>query len=111
MNEAEKRAQRFYQSCMDVNKTRMALDGKPLRQLLDLIGGWPAIATDLQVNNSEWNFQQSLQTAHNVINTDGFFKWSVSEDDKISSRYIIKVSFFMHMCFYKNAFILIRFLL
>lgn len=38
-SDSEKRAQRYYQSCVDVNKTKESLGGKPLLELLELIGG------------------------------------------------------------------------
>ena len=44
VSEAEKRAQRYYQSCLDVNDTMETLGGKPVLELLGQIGGWPAIA-------------------------------------------------------------------
>jgi len=43
VSEAEKRAQRYYQSCLDVNDTMETLGGKPVLELMSQIGGWPAI--------------------------------------------------------------------
>lgn len=91
-SEAEKRAQRYYQSCLDVNETMEALGGKPVIDLLTQIGGWPAIEPSNAEAEKRWVFQGALQTAHNVMNMGGFFTWAVAEDDKNSSRHIIQVS-------------------
>ena len=71
-NEAERNAQRFYQSCMEVNETRKSLDKQLLVELLEKIGGFPAIGN---FTSEGWDFQKAMQTAHNVINTEGFFEW------------------------------------
>lgn len=92
VSEAEKRAQRYYQSCLDINETMEALGGKPLIELLTQIGGWPAIEPSNPEAEKRWIFQEALQTAHNVMNMGGFFTWAVAEDDKNSSRHIIQVN-------------------
>ena len=89
-SEAEKRAQRYYQSCLDVNETMESLGGKPVLDLLVQIGGWTAIQSPDE-DHRRWNFQKALQTAHNVMNMGGFFTWAVAEDDKNSSRHVIQV--------------------
>ena len=104
-SESEKRAQRYYQSCVDVNKTRQSLGSQPVLDLLDLLGGWPATASSeamTETDENKWNFQEAIQIAHNVLNTDGFFKWELgpavskefdedTEEISISTSYIIKV--------------------
>ena len=92
VSEAEKRAQRYYQSCLDVNETMEALGGKPVLDLLVQIGGWSAIELPNAEAEKRWNFQHALQTAHNVMNMGGFFTWAVAEDDKNSSRHVIQVN-------------------
>lgn len=89
VSEAERRAQRYYQSCLDVNETMEALGGKPLLDLMNQIGGWPIV--DGGINKTNWRFQSSIQTAHNVMNMGGFFTWAVAEDDKNSTRHVIQV--------------------
>ena len=89
-NEAEKKAQKYYQSCLDVNETMESLGGKPILDLLTEIGGWPAIND--QFNVRHWNFQRTIQITHNQLNMGGFFSWVVAEDDKNSSRHVIQVS-------------------
>lgn len=91
-SEAEKRAQRYYQSCLDVNETMEALGGKPLLDLLEQIGGWPAIGHGESSKTGKWNFQAALQTAHNVMNMGGLFTWAVAEDDKNSTRHVLQVN-------------------
>nr|CAG4635968.1 EOG090X01U4 [Eubosmina coregoni] len=93
VSEAEKRAQRYYQSCLDVNDTMETLGGKPVLELLGQIGGWPAIANrkEDEETSLRWDFQRALQTAHNVMNMGGFFTWAVAEDDKNSTRHVIQL--------------------
>lgn len=91
VSEAEKRAQRYYQSCLDINETMEALGSKPILELLTQIGGWSAIEPRNSEAEKRWVFQEALQTAHNVMNMGGFFTWAVAEDDKNSSRHIIQV--------------------
>jgi len=88
-NEAEKKAQKYYQSCLDVNETMESLGGKPILDLLTEIGGWPAIND--QFNVRHWNFQRTIQITHNQLNMGGFFSWVVAEDDKNSSRHVIQM--------------------
>lgn len=89
-SESEKKAQRYYQSCLDVNETMEALGGQPVLDLLDKIGGWPAI-DNAAGRKGRWDFQAALQTAHNVMNMGGFFTWAVAEDDKNSTRHVIQM--------------------
>lgn len=70
-----------------------------LRNLLNLVGGWPVvdeISNDLSFNpNQQWNFQEAFQTARNIMYTDGgFFDWGIDLENINKSdtrRYIIKV--------------------
>ena len=89
-NEAERKAQKYYQSCLDVNETMESLGGKPVLDLLTEIGGWPAINEQFSVRH--WSFQRTIQITHNQLNMGGFFSWVVAEDDKNSSRHVIQVS-------------------
>lgn len=90
VSEAEKGAQRYYQSCLDVNETVESLGPKPMLELVGQIGGWPAI--DPSLDDRSWDFERAIQTAHNIMNMGGFFTWAVAEDDKNSSRHVIQVS-------------------
>ena len=84
-NDAERNAQRFYQSCIDVKKTRKALGKKSLLEFMGKIGSRPTVAT-----LDGWDFQKAIQTAHNVMNLDAFFHWNAVPDS--SSHYVIKVN-------------------
>lgn len=95
VSEAERRAQRYYQSCLDVNETMEALGGKPVLDLMNQIGGWPIV--DGGSNRTNWRFQSAIQTAHNVMNMGGFFTWAVAEDDKNSTRHVIQVIYQIDM--------------
>lgn len=88
VGEAEKKAQRYYQSCLDLNETVESLGPKPMVELLGQIGGWPAIDRDGQ---RPWDFQRAIETAHNALNMGGLFTWAVAEDDKNSSRHVIQM--------------------
>ena len=59
---------------MDISKTREALGTQSLLELLGQIGGFPAIGNF--TSSDRWDFQKAMQTAHNVINSEGFFQWS-----------------------------------
>nr|CAG4649968.1 EOG090X01U4 [Sida crystallina] len=89
VSESERKAQRYYQSCLDVNETMEALGGKPMTDLLAMMGGWPAI--DDKINVRKWNLQRTIQITHNQFNMGGFFTWAVAEDDKNSSRHVIQM--------------------
>ncbi|XP_050438919.1 endothelin-converting enzyme homolog isoform X2 [Adelges cooleyi] len=87
-NKAELKAKTYFATCMDPNDTLEALGPKPLKDILDDIGGWNISgAWDV----STWSLQLTLETAHNRYNMDGLFDWSVMEDYKNSSRYVIEV--------------------
>lgn len=92
MSEAERKAQMYYQSCLDVNETMEALGGEPILQLLSTIGGWPALGYGAGAD-ADFNLQHAIQIAHHELNVGGLFTWGVAEDDKNSSRHVIQVSF------------------
>ena len=70
-SEAERNAQRFYQSCLNFNVSNK----EPLLDLLVQIGGWPAIQDENNLDKTR-SFQENLQTVHS-LRADAFFKWSV----------------------------------
>ncbi|XP_005988750.1 endothelin-converting enzyme 1 isoform X2 [Latimeria chalumnae] len=84
-SEAEQKAQRYYQSCMNEEKIK-ELGEKPLKTLIDEIGGWNI--------TSPWdrdNFQEVLRIVTGQYRTSPFFSVYVSTDSKNSSRNIIQV--------------------
>ena len=74
---------------MDVKKTRNALGRKSLLEIVDKVRGRSFIGYGTR---DRWNFQKAIQTAHNVINLDAFFHWSVVPDPSSRTRYIIQVN-------------------
>ena len=74
-SEAEQTARRFYQSCLNFNVSNK----EPLLDLLDQIGGWPALGGYyLNETNYTGSFQKNLQLAHD-LGGNAFFKWSVQK--------------------------------
>lgn len=92
MSNAEKKAKRYYMSCIDTNETMEALGGKPMLDLLGTVGGWnvttPKWAATQAVN---WSLQTTLHKLHNGLNMGGLFTWSIGEDDRNSSRNVIQI--------------------
>ncbi len=88
-SDAERKAQRYYESCLDVNETMEALGSRPMMDMLAEIGGWSAV--DPSVDIGRWDLQKSIQVTLNKFNIGGFFTWAVAEDDKNSSRYVIQI--------------------
>lgn len=81
-SEAERSAQRFYQSCLNFK----ASDKQPLLDLLEQIGGWPAIRgfSSNEKNNTS-SFQKNLQLVH-ALGGDAFFEWSVQKPNTLEHR-------------------------
>ncbi|KYN10108.1 Endothelin-converting enzyme 1 [Trachymyrmex cornetzi] len=87
-SKAEKKAKYYYLSCMDANETIEALGAKPMLELLENIGGWNVSG---KFNISAWSLQNSMHILQNVYNMGGLFSWTVNEDDRNSTRYIIQI--------------------
>ncbi len=102
-SEAEKGAQRYYQSCLQSKRIIFATGAGPdetLLKLLGLIGGIPAkdeISYMHHFKTKEWDFQAVFQTVQNVFHVDSFFRWEVVQSSPPISRkkdpvqHIIKV--------------------
>ncbi|XP_043243436.1 endothelin-converting enzyme homolog [Amphibalanus amphitrite] len=88
-NDAERKAQTYYRSCVDSNGTAEARGGTPLLELIERIGGWNLTGSNWSAGS--WDFQRTLQRLHNEFNAGPLFTWSVVEDDKNSSSYVIQV--------------------
>ncbi|GFU35800.1 endothelin-converting enzyme homolog [Nephila pilipes] len=81
-SEAERKARRYYKSCM--NKTRIEeLGAEPLLDLLNKTGGW-TVSGGFNIN--DWNFQRILEIQHNQYGAPSFFSWTVHPDLKNSSQ-------------------------
>ena len=92
VSESEKNVQRFYQSCLQVEATNQYNDKKSrnaLLHLLDQIGGLPLINEILNKRSfmqNEWDFQQALETAHNILRADVFFHWRVDVSERRTTK-------------------------
>ena len=69
-------------------------DAAPLIQLLTKLGGWPVLSNGPggNWNQRKYNLETLMGTLSGKYNNDIIFSSYVSEDDKNSSRHIIKVS-------------------
>uniref|UniRef100_A0A8C4YC80 Endothelin-converting enzyme 1 n=1 Tax=Gopherus evgoodei TaxID=1825980 RepID=A0A8C4YC80_9SAUR len=84
-SEAERKAQRYYQSCMNETKIE-ELKAKPLMELIEKLGGWNI--------TGPWdkdNFNKTLQEVMAYYHTSPFFSVYVSADSKNSNSNIIQV--------------------
>ncbi|XP_073173323.1 endothelin-converting enzyme 1 isoform X4 [Lepidochelys kempii] len=84
-SEAERKAQRYYQSCMNETKIE-ELKAKPLMELIEKLGGWNITGA--------WdkdNFNETLQEVTAHYHTSPFFSIYVSADSKNSNSNVIQV--------------------
>ncbi|XP_067423070.1 endothelin-converting enzyme 1 isoform X1 [Emydura macquarii macquarii] len=84
-SEAERKAQRYYQSCMNETKIE-ELKAKPLMELIEKLGGWNI--------TGPWdkdNFNKTLQEVTAHYHTSPFFSIYVSADSKNSNSNVIQV--------------------
>ena len=86
-SEAERKAHRYYLSCMDANKTVEKLGAQPL---LDLMQQFKVNVSQFESPDDGWVFQDMLEKVHSYDISVLFSIW-VGEDDKNSSRNIIQV--------------------
>uniref|UniRef100_W5M719 Endothelin-converting enzyme 1 n=2 Tax=Lepisosteus oculatus TaxID=7918 RepID=W5M719_LEPOC len=85
LSEAERKAQRYYQACMNEEKIEK-LGAQPLQELINQTGGWAV--TD---NWDKDHFQEVLETVSARYRTSPFFSVYVSTDSKNSNSNIIQV--------------------
>lgn len=86
---AERKAKRYYESCMDAYEIIETLGSKPMLSLLVDVGGWNVTPSGFDV--STWSLQKILAKLHNQYNMGGLFGWAVGEDDRNSSKHIIQI--------------------
>ncbi|KAK3105380.1 hypothetical protein FSP39_023788 [Pinctada imbricata] len=82
---AERKAQLYYNSCMDKNKTIEKLKAEPLNDLLKNFGSWP------KSNGTDNLDLQSLVEKTQGYGIDIFFSLWVGEDDRNSSVNILQI--------------------
>ncbi|KAM7006134.1 endothelin-converting enzyme 1 [Tautogolabrus adspersus] len=85
LSQAEEKAQRYYQACMNEAKIE-DLGAKPLQELISQLGGW-ALTGDWDKDN----FQEVLRKVSANFHTSPFFTVFVSTDSKNSNSNIIQV--------------------
>ncbi|XP_014588265.1 endothelin-converting enzyme 2 isoform X4 [Equus przewalskii] len=84
-SEAERKTQRFYLSCLQVERIE-ELGAQPLRDLIDKIGGWNV--------TGPWdqdNFMEVLKAVAGTYRATPFFTVYVSADSKSSNSNVIQV--------------------
>ncbi|XP_039223530.1 endothelin-converting enzyme 1 isoform X1 [Crotalus tigris] len=85
LSEAERKVQRYYQSCM--NESRIEeLQAKPLVDQVQKLGGW-----NISAPSGEYGFNQTLLALVAHYHLTPFFSISVSVDSKNSSSNIIQI--------------------
>uniref|UniRef100_A0A674PQE6 Endothelin-converting enzyme 1 n=1 Tax=Takifugu rubripes TaxID=31033 RepID=A0A674PQE6_TAKRU len=85
LSQAEEKAQRYYQACMNEDKIE-ELGAKPLQDLISDIGGWAL--------TEPWdkdNFQEVLRIVSANYRTSPFFSVFVSTDSKNSNSNVIQI--------------------
>lgn len=82
---------RFYESCMDLN-TIEKLGDKPLRDLVDRIGGWIINSTS-SWNEKDWSLERTLLEIHKNYTSAGgpLFSVHISDDPINNTRHIIEI--------------------
>lgn len=86
-SQAEKKAKRYYISCMDPNKTVETLGAKPL---LDLMPQFKVNLSHFERPDDGWDLQDMLERVQ-LYDINALFSVWVGEDDKNSSRNILQV--------------------
>uniref|UniRef100_A0A8C3GJU6 Endothelin-converting enzyme 1 n=1 Tax=Cairina moschata TaxID=8855 RepID=A0A8C3GJU6_CAIMO len=84
-SEAERKAQRYYQACMNESKIE-ELRAAPLMELIQKLGGW-----NITGPWAEDNFNATLQKVTAHYRTSPFFSVYVSADSKNSNSNVIQV--------------------
>lgn len=86
-SEAEKKARRYYFSCLDFNKTVEKLGAKPL---FDIMKAFKVNQTDEDEPDAGWDFQETLEKVQSYYISVIFSVW-IGEDDKNSSQNILQI--------------------
>ncbi|XP_021586018.1 endothelin-converting enzyme 2 isoform X4 [Ictidomys tridecemlineatus] len=84
-SEAERKTQRFYLSCLQVERIE-ELGAQPLRDLIDKIGGW-----NITGPWDQDNFMEVLKAVAGTYRATPFFTVYVSADSKSSNSNVIQV--------------------
>lgn len=91
-SQAEIKAKKYFESCMDSEEMMEKLGATPMIKLFNDIGGWNITSSDeSEFSLKGWTLQKTLQKLHNTYNMGGLFGWAVGEDDRNSSQHIIQI--------------------
>ncbi|XP_050713079.1 endothelin-converting enzyme homolog isoform X3 [Eriocheir sinensis] len=85
-SKAEEKARIFYKSCIDVNKTIETLGAKPVKSIIENMGGW-SITKNWSTAN--YNLTKDVIASKVTYFSDALFSWRVSEDYKNSSSHVL----------------------
>jgi predicted metalloendopeptidase len=94
-NEIEpfKNVKRLYQACVNTDAIE-ALGVMPVKNIIDSMGGWPAVVGDTWNTPDTWTWQQaSVWSRENGYSVSNLLSFSVSTDNKNTTKRIIRVSF------------------
>lgn len=81
----------LYRACMDT-ETIESLGTAPVLSALNRMGGWPVVSSTWNTNTWTWDGSAAL-ARQNGYSVSNFLSFSVSTDNKNSTRRIIRVSF------------------
>ncbi|XP_048247590.1 endothelin-converting enzyme homolog isoform X1 [Haliotis rufescens] len=87
---AERKAQAYFVSCMDKNKTVEALGAQPLLDILRGLGGWGISNKSGTWQQNAWNLQTAVEKVH-MIDVSPLFNMWVGGNDRNSSSNILLV--------------------
>lgn len=91
-SEAEQKAKKYYESCLDENELIEKAGAKPMLKLIQDVGGWNVTSNSTnRFNVTYWSYEETLKVLQNRYNMGGLFGWAVGEDDRNSSRHIIQI--------------------
>ena len=98
---AEQKAQWYYQSCLDVNKSREDLGAQPMLELISTLGGWSVSNSSGYFDLEKFDFQKAIESLHSYDPNTLFLFW-VGEDEKNSSTNVLHVgriiTLFLRFC-------------
>lgn len=89
--QAFKDVKNLYRACMDTD-TIESLGTTPVLDALNRLGGWPVVSSTWNTNTWSWDASAAL-ARQNGYSVSNFLSFSVSTDNKNSTKRIIRVSF------------------
>ena len=95
LSDSEVKTKKYYLSCMDPGKVVESLGAAPLIEMINnVFKGWTVggenPATGGGWKSNKWNFQDTLEAAHDHGLSNFFSVW-VGEDEKMPTQNILQV--------------------